>query len=115
LKIHDSVTNELGILRLAGRLTVNEQPGLLKDAVASLVQRGARHVILDLSGVDYVDSTRLGELIAAHVSIGRLGGRLMLAGTPPRVLELLSLSSLAGVFERFDSIESATSSLLTAS
>ena len=115
MKIHDSVTNELGVLRLAGRLTVNDQPGLLKASVASLVQRGARHVILDLSGVDYVDSTRLGELIAAHVSISRQGGRLMLAGTPPRVLELLSLSSLAGVFERFDSVEAATRSVLAAS
>jgi anti-anti-sigma factor len=67
VQIQERVVNEVGILRLVGRLTVNDQPGLLKQAIADLVQKGARHVILDLGGVRYIDSTRLGELIAAHV------------------------------------------------
>lgn len=107
MQIQERVTNEVGILRLAGRLTVNDQPGLLKQAIADLVRKGARHVILDLGGVLYIDSTRLGELIAAHVMMSRRGGRLLLAATPPRVLELLVLSSLVDVFERFDSVEAA--------
>jgi anti-sigma B factor antagonist len=107
VQIQERVTNEVGILRLAGRLTVNDQPGLLKQAIADLGRKGARHVILDLGGVRYLDSTRLGELIAAHVMLSRNGGRMILAATPPRVLELLVLSSLAGVFERFDSVEAA--------
>lgn len=115
MKIYESVTDDLGVLRLAGRLTANDHPSVLKDAVADLVRRGARHVILDLSGVRYIDSTRLGELIAAHVTISREGGRLILAGTPPRVLELLTLSSLTGVFERFDSVDAAASALSSSS
>ncbi len=107
MQILERVTNEVGILRLAGRLTVNDQPGLLKQAIADLVRKGARHVILDLGGVSYLDSTRLGELIGAHVMVSRRGGRLLLAATPPRVLELLVLSSLVDIFERFDSVESA--------
>ena len=111
MKIQESVSSELGILRLSGRLTINDAPGILKDAVADLARRGVRHVVIDLSGVRFIDSTRLGELIAAHVTISRQGGRLILAGTPPRVLELLRLSSLADVFERFDSVDAAASAL----
>ena len=109
MQIQERVTNDVGILRLAGRLTVNDQPGLLKQTIADLVRKGARHVILDLGGVQYIDSTRLGELIAAHVMLSRRGGRLLLAATPPRLMELLLLSSLADVFERFESVDAAES------
>lgn len=107
--------NDVGILRLAGRLTVNDQPGLLKQAIAALGRNGARHVILDLGEVHYIDSTRLGELIAAHVMISRQGGRLVLAATPPRVLELLELSNLDHVFERVESVGLAEASFTSAS
>lgn len=114
MQIHEKVTDGIGILKLSGRLTVNDRPGALKESVTQLVQQGARNVILDLGGVRYIDSTRLGELIAAHITIGRHGGRLLLVATPPRVLELLALSSLDDVFERFDSADAAIAALSSA-
>ncbi len=114
MQIQERVVNDVGILRLAGRLTVNDQPDLLKQAVAALVQKGVRHVIVDLGGVRYVDSTRLGELIAAHVLMGRHSGRLVLAATPPRVLGLLALSNLTHVFERFDTVDAAEAACASA-
>jgi anti-sigma B factor antagonist len=101
----------VAIVELAGRLTVNDQPGLLKEAVTSAIQEGARHVLLVLSGVNYIDSTRLGELIAAHVTVSRKGGRLRLVGTPTRITELLAIAGLEGVFERFATTEEATAGL----
>jgi anti-sigma B factor antagonist len=98
------------VIELRGRLTVNDHAGLLKEAVADAVSRGARRVLLDLSGVRYIDSTRLGELIAAHVTVSRQGGRLKLVGTPDRVVELLTLAGLDGVFERFATVEEAVKS-----
>jgi anti-sigma B factor antagonist len=105
--INERLDGSIGIVELDGRLTVNDQPGLLKEAVAGIVRRGARTVLIDLSGVHYIDSTRLGELIAAHVTMSRHGGRLKLVRTPPRVVELLVIAGLGDVFERFDSIEDA--------
>ncbi len=95
----------VGIVELTGRVTVSDYPGLVKEAVAAVLQDGARNVLVDLSGVNYIDSTRLGELIAAHVTVTRQSGRLKLVRTPARVVELLLLSGLGDVFERFDSIE----------
>ena len=112
MKIHERITDDFGLLELSGRLTITDEPGLVKQAVARLVDRGARHVIIDLSGVPFIDSTRLGELITAHLTLSRTGGRLVLAGTPPRVLELFKVSSLAGVFEHVDSVEAARAALL---
>ena len=98
----------IAIIKLAGRLTVNDQPGLLKEAVTSALDSGSRHVLLDLAGVHYIDSTRLGELIAAHVTVTRRGGHLRLVGTPDRILELLSLAGLEGIFERFATTDEAS-------
>ena len=56
---------------MTGRLTVSDEPGSLKQAAADAVAGGAKSVVLDLSKVPYIDSTRLGELIAAHVTVSR--------------------------------------------
>ena len=105
--VRERLEGTTGIVELDGRLTVNDHPGLLKEAVAGIVQRGARQVLIDLSGVHYIDSTRLGELIAAHVTVSRQGGRLKLVGTPSRVVELLVIAGLGDVFERFATMEDA--------
>jgi anti-sigma B factor antagonist len=107
MEIRERQIRDVAIVELAGRLTVNDEPGMLKEAVAGAIQRGAKRVLLDLSGVRYIDSTRLGELIAAHVTVSRQGGRLSLVATPARIVELLDMAGLDGVFERLTSIEEA--------
>jgi anti-sigma B factor antagonist len=110
MEIRERIEGPLTVVELAGRFTVTDPPGVLKDAVTAAVDRGARHVLLDLSGVRYIDSTRLGELIA-HVNVNRRGSSLKLVATPPRIVELLSMAGLDGVFQRFDSIGDATKHL----
>ncbi len=111
MQIRELQQGAVAVLALSGRVTINDQPGLLKDAVAATIQRGSKHVLLDLSGVGYIDSTRLGELIAAHVTVTRQGGHLRLVATPDRVCELLHLAGLDGVFERFATAEEASHGL----
>ncbi len=111
MEIRERQEGNVAVMELAGRLTVNDRPGVLRDAVADAARRGARHVVLDLSGVPYIDSTRLGELIAAHVTIARQGGRLKLVATPDRIVELLTLAGLADVFERFPTAADALRAL----
>lgn len=111
VQIRDRISEKIAVLELSGRLTVNDHAGVLKDAVTDAVRRGALHVVLDLGGVHYIDSTRLGEIIAAHVTLARQEGRLALAATPERLIELLTLSGLNDVFERFDTVDEALASL----
>ena len=71
MNFKENQTGEYPLVELSGRLTVNDEPGRFRQAVAESVGRGALVVVLDLSGVLYIDSTRLGELISAHVSLTR--------------------------------------------
>jgi anti-sigma B factor antagonist len=111
MEIRQRQSADIAVLELAGRLTVNDRPGLLKEAVVNAVENGARHVLLDLSGVHYIDSTRLGEIIASHVTVTRRGGHLRLVGTPSRITELLAIAGLAGIFERYDTVDDAAKQL----
>jgi anti-sigma B factor antagonist len=107
MQIREQQSGARTILELSGRLTVNDQPGMIREAVASAVSRGAREVLLDLAGVNYIDSTRLGELIAAHITMSRQGGALKLVRTPSKIHDLLALAGLDGVFKQYASIEDA--------
>jgi anti-sigma B factor antagonist len=111
MEIRSRDVGKAAVVELSGRLTINDQPGMLKDAVDKAVSNGSRHVLLDLSRVRYIDSTRLGELIAAHITMSRQGGRLKLVATPDRILELLAMAGLADVFERYPDVEAAQSTL----
>jgi anti-sigma B factor antagonist len=111
MEIRERMSGPIAIVELHGRLTINDQPGQLKDTVAAALARGARHVLLDLSHVNYIDSTRLGELIAVHISVSRQNGVLRLIGTPDRILELLSVAGLDGVFQHFPTEEDACQGL----
>lgn len=111
MEIRERQDGDVAIVEFIGRLTVNDQPGVLKDAVSSALRRGAKHVLLDLSAVPYLDSTRLGELIGAHVSVTRAQGRLRLVHTPSRIIELLELAGLGGIFQHHDSVEAALQAL----
>lgn len=111
MEIRERVDGNVVVIGLVGRFTVTDRPNLLKNAVAGAVERGACHVLLDLAGVPYIDSTRLGELIAAHVTVSRSGGRLSLVATPHRIAELITIAGLDRVFEQFPTVADATKKL----
>lgn len=111
MEIDTSLDGAVAILHLTGRLTVSDQPGGLKQAAAGAITAGARVVLVDLSRVPYIDSTRLGELIAAHISVAKLGGRLVLVCSTGRITELFTLAGLGGIFESYPSIDAARAAL----
>ena len=111
MEIDTSLDGAIAIIRMTGRLTVSDKPGGLKQAATAAIAGGARVVLLDLSRVPYIDSTRLGELIAAHISVARQDGRLALVGTTARITELLTLAGLEGIFETHASVDAARAAL----
>ena len=51
VQIRDRMVEDVAVLELTGRLTVSDNPGLIREAVADALRRGARHVALDLTNV----------------------------------------------------------------
>lgn len=107
MEIDTTLDGAIAIIKLTGRLTVSDKPGGLKQAAVHAVSGGARTILVDLSRVPYIDSTRLGELIAAHISVAKLEARLALVAGSPRINELFLVAGLQGIFESYATMELA--------
>ena len=72
-----------------------------------MIRSGHRHLVVDLSGVTAIDSAGIRALVRGHTSMQRVGGTLRLAAPSAAVKHVLELSNLGGVFEIFESVDSA--------
>ena len=113
MRIEERVVGSVTILSVGGRVTSREHAGLLKDTITSAVQRGHRHVALDLERVPCIDSCGLGAMIGSHSIVSRQGGRLMLLNVTERLRDLLRVMKLETVLEIFDSEQEAVRSVST--
>ena len=87
------------LLRLHGRIVLGESADLLKRVLSeALLERTCEGVIIDLTGVDYVDSTGLGELIGNLTLFKDAGKRLALRNPAPRIMVLIRLARLDSFF-----------------
>jgi anti-anti-sigma factor len=95
------------IFRLIGDLTMRSlfpfQEAVRADQAPTL--------ILDLSGVHFVDSVGIGALVGAFVSRQKDGRKLALVGVGERVHAALTISSLHNLFPTYPTVEVAEQSL----
>jgi len=97
------------ILDLQGRLVAGEAAGTLRERSHKASGENS-NVILNMSGVDYIDSSGLGTLVAAHSTLSKVGGGMALMNLSKRSAELLILTKLATVFRIFDEEKAAVDS-----
>jgi anti-sigma B factor antagonist len=95
------------ILDLSGRITLGEGSVTVRDAVKDAVAKGSKSILLNLKNVDYIDSSGLGELVAAFTTVKNQGGELKLLHLTSKVHDLLQITKLYTVFEVKDDEASA--------
>ena len=109
LEIAESVREDVVILTLKGRLTLGES-NIVREQITQLAAAGKHNVVVDLGGVEYIDSTGLGILVICFTSLKKLGGALKLVNPNKRNVELLLLTKLHTVFEVFNDVQDAVNS-----
>lgn len=109
LDIQESTREDIVILALKGRLTVGEASSV-REKVQQLAAAGQLKVVLDLTHVDYIDSTGLGAMVICLTSLKKQGGALKLVNPNKRNVELLLLTQLHTVFEVFNEVQDAVNS-----
>ena len=100
---------QVAVVAPEGRLDAATAPNL-KDLLKGLVARGESRIVLDMSGVDFVDSSGLGVLVASLKTAESAGGDLRLASMSPGVRGIFELIKLHLVFRIFDDREGALKS-----
>ena len=94
------------VVALAGRLTATGAP-LLRNAVGDLVAAGDANIVIDMSGLQFVDSSGLGALVGGLKSARVAGGDLRIAAVPEAVRTVLHLTNLDRVLRDHPTPESA--------
>lgn len=90
------------ILDLKGGVTIGEGTATLRRETRRLIGEGRPDLLLNLSGVRYVDSSGLGEMVAAQAAARRAGGRVALLGLSPNVREVFEVTRLLTIFDIYE-------------
>ena len=84
-------------VRLVGELDLYTAP-VLHSALVDLFDSGVRSVTIDLSDLDFIDSTGLSELVVALKRHRQAGGDLVLRSPNPTTAKVLEISGLDRIF-----------------
>lgn len=102
LYINQRRVGDVTVLDMKGRVRIGGGTVALHKAIRSLAEEGKTQILLNLTGVSYIDSSGLGELVSSHVTLGNKGGELKLAHLTERLQELLTITKLLTVFDVYD-------------
>lgn len=97
--VHFEITQThppLAVVTLSGELDMTTAPGV-RARTFRLIADGCPHLIIDLSGVTFCDSTGLGTLIGILRRVGREGGSLRLVAVSDRLARLLHTTGMDAV------------------
>ena len=99
-------TSTVAILRLTGRLDFLSAAAA-REQFSQQVTSGRSHLIVDLSGLSFIDSSGLGALIGGLKTARQASGDLRLAQPTDQALSVLKLTSLDRVFRTYSTVEEA--------
>jgi anti-anti-sigma factor len=97
------------ILELKGRLTI----ATLFDFQDAMKKEHSSELIIDMSGVPYIDSAGLGELVATYVRAQKASCKLAFAGMNARVRAVIDMSHLSQFFHNYPTAKDAEAALST--
>jgi len=99
------------VVRLKGDVDMNTSPDVRSNLADVFKQGGSKALLINLSGVRYMDSSGIATLVEAMQNCMKQGMRLRLVEPSPPVRDVFELARLASVFEIFASMADATAGL----
>ena len=104
--------DEASLVDVKGRLTSFEARAF-RDAIHGLIKHGHKNIVLNLKGLDYLDSTGVGELVGNYLAVVKSGGAMKVVGLAPMIEQIFKVTQLYQVFPEFPDEESALKSFPT--
>ncbi len=97
------------VLHVAGEIDV-ASAGRLRERLVLLLSQGRADLVVDLTGVTFMDSTGLGVLVGGLKRVRIAGGRLVLVVDSERLLKVFRITGLTQVFTIHDTLDAALAS-----
>ena len=93
---------DVKVVDLQGRFVHGEPCVQVRECVKGLARNGEQKILVNLAGVDYLDSSGLGTLLECKTSVAGAGGKMHLVNAQSRVRDLLILTKLSTIFELYE-------------
>lgn len=100
----------IAILDLKGRITMGDEVTSFRERLKGLAGISGVKVILNMQGVDYIDSTGLGAIVVGSSTVRGANGVIKLLNLNRRNVELLVATKLSTIFEIFSDEQDAVNS-----
>jgi anti-sigma B factor antagonist len=107
MQIRETIQNTTAILTLEGSYLCQPDNGTLKGRVHQLLEKGIKCIIIDLGEVTCINSDGLGVLISVLSTLRKAGVELRLANATDLVDNLLVLTQLVKIFNKFETVDQA--------
>jgi anti-sigma B factor antagonist len=101
--------DQVSIVELSGHFT-SFASGALRDTIAELTRQKRKQIILNVTALEYLDSSGVGEVVRCYMSVIKQGGEMKVVGLTPKIEEILKITQLYQVFQEFDNEQSALQS-----
>lgn len=108
LTMHSRTPNETTcVLVIEGEVDVYTSPQLKQDII-ELAEKGIKHLIINLSEVEYLDSTGLGVLIGGLKRLRENNGNMVLVGPGMRISRIFEITGLDKIFDIYATEQEAS-------
>jgi anti-sigma B factor antagonist len=104
------VDPDIVVFELKGRLTSGNRLSDAEYEAKKILAAGSKKLVLDITGVEYLDSAAVGMLVFISGEAGRSGASACVAGPNPRVSEILRICQVGAVITIQQSLDSALKS-----
>jgi len=94
------------VVSVAGEIDVYTAPKL-REQIVALVDEGQYHLVVDMSGVEFLDSTGLGVLVGGLKRVRAHDGSLSLVCNEERILKIFRITGLTKVFPIHSTVDEA--------
>ena len=108
LKIATRDVDGVTVVSCSGRIVFGDEATALRDTLKSVLE-SSRQILLNLSGVSYIDSGGLGTLVGVYSSARNGGADIKLTGLGQKLRDVLQITKLVTVFEVYDTEQQALS------
>jgi stage II sporulation protein AA (anti-sigma F factor antagonist) len=104
--VHDGGAGPCTVIQLVGEADVSTRA--MADVFDAEVVKRPRLLVVDLSGLSFIDSSALSVIMRTHRAVHRDGGTLALVSPSPAVARILQLIDIAGTIPVYPTLEEAT-------
>ncbi|MCD4751352.1 MAG: STAS domain-containing protein [Thermoanaerobaculales bacterium] len=98
---------DVRVISLTGKIAIGSGDVMLRQLINENLEQNHKKLLLDLRGVNSMDSSGIGEMVASYTSAKNRDAQLKLMNLSPKINDILQVTQLITVFDVFDNEEEA--------